>query len=114
MGGTKEAADRQRGSCSGMERSFPYDKAVEYVNAIMQEHPDEVRVILHKQLAALYGLKPSETRHITDNLPIPMDPYAETFSETLAKCATLITNEFQKLKDMKEGGRYDTSDKETT
>ena len=106
MGGTKEAADRQRGSCSGMEWSLPYDKAVEYVNAIMQGHPDEVRVILHKQLAAMYGLKPSETRHITDNLPIPMEPCAEEFDDTLAKCATLITNEFQKLRDIKGGGDF--------
>ena len=42
-------------------------------------------------------------------LPIPMDPYAETFGETLAKCAYTITNEFQKLQDLKEGGRYEGS-----
>ena len=83
-----------------------YEKAVEYCYAVIQGRDDEDRVYLHKDLAALYGLDPSETRHITDNLPIPMDPYAETFDETLAKCASTITNEFQKLKDMKDGGRY--------
>ena len=84
-----------------------YDKAVEYCYAVIQGRDDEDRVYLHKELAALYGLEPSETRHITDNLPIPMDPYAETFDQTLAKCASTITNEFQRLKDLKDGGRYD-------
>ena len=84
-----------------------YEKAKEYVIAIMQGVDDERRVYLHKELAALYGLEPSETRFITDNLPIPMDPYAETFDQTLAKCASTITNEFQRLKDLKDGGRYD-------
>lgn len=84
-----------------------YEKAVEYCYAVIHGRDDEERIELHKQLAALYDLKPSETRHITDNLPIPMDPYAETFDETLAKCASLITNEFQKIKDLKDGGRYD-------
>ena len=98
----KDKPGWRKGSYSVNGHCTLYDKAVEYVNAIIQGHPDEVRVILHRQLAALYGLKPSETRHITDNLPIPMDPYAEKFGETLAKCASLITNEFQKIKDEKD------------
>lgn len=80
-----------------------YEKAVEYVYAIIHGREDEYRIELHEKLAALYNLSPRETRHITDNLPIPMDPYAETFSQTLNKCASIITNEFKKLQDMKEG-----------
>lgn len=109
-----ETPDWYKGSYNPNGHCSLYEKAVEYCYAVIHGRDDEDRVYLHKELAALYGLDPSETRHITDNLPIPMDPYAETFSETLAKCASKITNEFQKLKDMKEGGRYDTSDKETT
>lgn len=94
--------DWYKGSYNPNGHCSLYEKAVEYCCAVIQGRDDEDRVYLHKELAALYGLEPSETRHITDNLPIPMDPYAETFSETLAKCASLITNEFQKLKDIKE------------
>ena len=93
--------------CSPSGRCSLYEKAVEYCYAVIHGWDNEERVELHKKLAALYNLKPSETRHITDNLPIPMDPYAETFDETLAKCASTITNEFQRLKDIKDGGRYD-------
>lgn len=80
-----------------------YGKAEEYVIAIMQGVSDERRVYLHKKLAELYDLKPSETRHITDNLPIPTDPYAERASATIAKCAGIITNEFSVLQRRKNG-----------
>lgn len=98
--------DWNKGSYSINGHCSLYDKAVEYVYAVIHGRDDEERVELHRELSALYGLKPSETRHITDNLPIPTDPYAERFEQTLAKCASTITNEFQKLKDIKDGGRY--------
>lgn len=82
-----------------------YEKAKEYVIAIMQGVNDERRVYLHKELAALYGLKPSETRFITDNLPIPTDPYAERTSVTIAKCVSAISNGFAELQRAKEEGR---------
>ena len=82
-----------------------YEKAKEYVIAIMQGIDDERRVYLHKELAALYGLEPSETRFITDNLSIPMDPYAEHTSVTIAKCASAISNGFAELQRAKEEGR---------
>lgn len=80
-----------------------YQKAEEYVLAIMQGRDDETRIQLHRDLCAYYGLKPSDTRHITDNLPIPSDPYAERESATIAKCASIITNEFHAL-SMRKGG----------
>lgn len=82
-----------------------YEKAKEYVIAIMEGVDDERRVYLHKELAALYGLEPSETRFITDNLPIPMDPYVERTSVTIAKCASAISNGFAELQRAKEEGR---------
>ena len=82
-----------------------YEKAKEYVQAIIDGVDDERRVYLHEELAAYYGLKPSETRFITDNLPIPMDPYAELTSYTITKCASLITNAFAEIQRAKEEGR---------
>ncbi len=81
------------------------DKAEEYVWAIINGVDDERRVYLHRELAALYGLKPSETRIITDNLPIPIDPYAERNSVTVAKCAAAINNGFAELQRAKEEDR---------
>ena len=82
-----------------------WEKAQEYVVAIVNGVDDERRVHLHEELAALYGLKPSETRIITDNLPIPIDPYAERESVTINKCASLITNAFAEIRNAKEEGR---------
>ena len=90
---------RTNGGCS------LHDKAEEYVRAIIDGVDDERRVHLHRELAALYGLKPSETRIITDNLPIPIDPYAERDSVTVAKCAAAISNGFAELQRAKEEGR---------
>lgn len=90
---------RPNGGCSLQ------DKAEEYVWAIINGVDDERRVYLHKELAALYDLKPSETRNITDNLPIPIDPYAERDSVTVAKCAAAINNGFAELQRAKEEGR---------
>ncbi len=67
--------DWYKGSYNPNGHCSLYEKAVEYCCAVIQGRDDEDRVYLHKELAALYGLEPSETRHITDNLPIPMDPY---------------------------------------
>lgn len=82
-----------------------WEKAQEYVVAIVNGVDDERRVYLHEELAALYGLKPSETRIITDNLPIPIDPYAERESVTINKCASLITNAFAEIRNAKKEGR---------
>lgn len=82
-----------------------WEKAQEYVVAIVNGVDDERRVYLHEELAALYGLEPSETRFITDNLPIPIDPYAERESVTINKCASLITNAFAEIRDAKAEGR---------
>ena len=82
-----------------------WEKAQEYVAAIVNGVDDERRVYLHEDLAALYGLKPSETRIITDNLPIPIDPYPERESVTINKCASLITNAFAEIRNAKDEGR---------
>lgn len=92
-------------TCSPDMKCSLYEKAEEYVRAIVDGVDDERRVHLHRKLAEYYGLKPSETRIITDNLPIPIDPYAERESVTVAKCASLITNAFAELHRAKEEGR---------
>ena len=91
--------------CGG--RISLYEKAKEYVLAIVSECNDETRIYLHENLAAYYGLKPSETRHITDNLPIPTDFYTRDSEETIAKCASIITNEFEELRRRKKEGTND-------
>ena len=66
---------------------------------------DDRRTYIHTELASLYGLKPSETRFITDNLPIPTDPYAESNSVTIVKCASAITNGFAEIQRAKTENR---------
>lgn len=92
-------------TCSPDMKCSLYEKAEEYVRAIVNGVDDERRVHLHRELAEYYGLKPSETRIVTDNLPIPIDPYAERESVTVAKCASLITNAFAELQKAKAEGR---------
>lgn len=86
-----------------------YEKAKEYVLAIVSDCNDETRIYLHENLAAYYGLKPSETRHITDNLPIPTDCYTRDSEETIEKCASIITNESEELRRRKKEGTNDKS-----
>ena len=86
-----------------------WEKAKEYVVAIVSECSDDTRLYLHEKLAAYYGLKPSDTRHITDNLPIPVDFYDRQTEATIAKCASIITNDFEELRRRKKEGTNDKS-----
>lgn len=78
-----------------------YGLAQQYVNAVMN-CKDEDRIYLHQRLCDLHNLDKSETRFLTDNLPIPTDFYAETTMQTINKCASLIVDTFSELERVKK------------